>query len=179
MEVQVKKLILHEYSAEDIRKNCVPNAMKTDTLEWNEEANRLHKFSNDIQNSDVVFDIEDINHHEEQYGYFFFNKMVSSVGVIGYRINKIVLDESLQEEFIRCVTENVLSLLINDNILLTNRIIINEDKNYPLSKSSLINTSKAVSDEIVIRFITEKDGFMNNPNTIKWLDDLTQRINGE
>lgn len=177
MEVQARKLILHEYSNEDVRKNCVPNEMKTDVFEWNKETNRLHTFANDIQHSDIVYDIEDINHPEEKYGYFFFNKETSSSNITAYFINKIVLDEALQEDLIRFITKNVLLLLKNDNSLLSNRIIISKDKNYPLSEKSLSETTNAVADEIISMFITERDGFMNNPNTIKWLDDLARRIN--
>lgn len=178
MNLQVKRLILHEYSDEDVRKNCVPNALKSDTLELNRETNRLHPFANDILCSDIVFDIEDINHPQEQYGYFFFSKMVSPDGVIGYVFDKIVLDESLQEDFIRFVTKNVLLLLIDENNSVTNRIITRKGS-YPLSERTLNETSNAVSDEIISWFITERDGFMNNPDTLKWFDDLERRMNGK
>ena len=150
------------YDNEEACTYCVPNEIKTSNMEWNNFANSSHPFANDIQNADMVYVIEDINHSDEQYGFFFFKKWVSDSNNIAYKLEKVVLDECLEQGFIRHIVNMLICVLFNGGRLPTSRIILSPDINYQLSAQQLQDTSNKVADVIILKFTDERDGIWNN-----------------
>ena len=157
MKIIAKQLIFHEYDEDYLNKNCSPNTLKDDNLEWNEEENKNHSYAEDIVKNDIIFSIRDIV-RKEDYGFIFLKKQPLE-DVFLFTIAKVVLDKNLPESYIRTATKNCLTTLVNGNFLRNDRIIAKD--NYPLYEPSVSDTIDKVSDEILPLFRTSRDGIVD------------------
>ena len=165
MEVIVKKLVFKTISEEDLRKQCSPNALKDTNLEWNREDNKLHSFSEDIENNDIVISISDNQNGKDDYMYFFFTVKGSPEKVNEgeekprlYYLNKVVIDRDLSEDYIKESVRNVLKVLNNGVSIRLDRLCINNNDRHPFYEAYINSTVNNVSDAIIREFKTQKTG---------------------
>lgn len=150
MEIIIKQLIYHRFDCNELLNHVSPNYIKDENLEWNAEGNKLHPFAEDMNHSDLVISIEDINEPHENYIYFFLKVVRPREGNRAYIINKVVFDKSLSDEFITNCVSYTLDTLINGDYTITDRLIARD--NYPLSLQQLENTKQQVACELIEQF---------------------------
>ncbi len=163
MELIVKQLIKHDYSLEDLQKNCSPDTLKDTNLEWDEEAHKTHPYATDISNNDIVFSIKWCG-REEEYAYFFFKKEVREE-VILYTFEKSVIDTNLPEDYLSEMLKSVIELLNNGNYIQKDRLLYGGN-NFPLVEYFLESTISSISDNFLLRFQSEREGITPLPQTL-------------
>ncbi len=172
MEIIAKQLIFHGYDEEYLKKNCSPNTLKDENLEWNKEENKNHPYAEDIVNNDIIFSIRDID-KKEDYAFIFFKKQ-SLDKIFLFTITKVVLDKNLPESYIRVIIKNCLTVLVNGNYLRNDRIIAKD--NYPFYEPGVSDTIDKVSDEILPLFRTSKNGVVDlSPEQIERIKNTFNR----
>jgi len=157
MEIIAKQLIFYVYNEDYLNKNCSPNTIKDENLEWNENEHKTNPFASEINDNDIVISIRDLE-KQEDYGLFFFKKQ--KVGdVFLFTITKGIIDSNLPESYIRTILQNCLTTLVNGNYLRNDRLIANN--NYPFYEPHVSDTIGKVSNVILSLFRTSRDGIVD------------------
>ena len=170
MITEIKNLIQHKYDYDEISSRISPNCMKDIDMEWNKEENIIHPFAADILNNDLVLTIEDISKHEEVYAYFFFKVQLLKLGIKAYKLEKIILDSGMSDNFIIHCISSILINLLNGDDTIKDRVIVKD--NYPLVSYHFEETKEKVIKDILAEFHLIKEGMI--PNEL--MEDFLIRI---
>ena len=171
MEIIVNQLVFHKYNEEYLINNCSPNTLKQEYFEWDEDSNKHHPYTDDIENNDIVISIRDISTLED-YGFFFF-KVEHNNGINLFHITKAILDNNLPEQFIDKAIHDILTTLVNGVYHDGDRLFINKDISYPFYEPHVEQTKEKVASFIIKLYITQRDGIV--PLT-KELEEKLRRI---
>lgn len=175
MEVLSMRLVLHEIDNDYIQENCCPDVIKGNDFVPNCKFIPDGMFAQDIEASDLVISLSDINNNDK-YGYLFINIRAATEGNKAYTIKKVIFDDRLNEETIGIFIYNTLYCLLDKN-LQKDRIIANG--NYPFSQHTFIDTYKHVANEIIKAFVLNRDGFVANQDYMQLLQAIGDKMSKE
>lgn len=172
MEVLSMRLVLRETDNDYIQKNCCPNVIKGNDFVPNCNFISDNMFAQDIETSDLVISLSDINNNDK-YGYLFIDIQTAIEGNKAYTIKKVIFDDRLNEETIGVFIYNTLCGLVDKNFR-QDRIIANA--NYPFSQHTFFDTFKHVANEIIKAFILNRDDFLINQDYIHLLQTIGDKM---
>lgn len=173
MEVILSQLIFHQYSDEHLKKNCFPNCLKKEKFEWDKEWNENSEYSEDIQQSDIVFSIRDMN-TKEDYTFVFINVQQVPAGNLKYTLNKIVLEETLSEDIISHFCDMIFSKLDGDCVT---KYYIEGKGCYPYYHSTKKKAIEQITQEVVNCVKITRRGINAFPEFIEKLNNLKDKMN--
>lgn len=181
MEVYSQGLVSHTYDEEGLKKVYSINCIKAKGDNFDEEEYSKHPIAEEIDSSDFVYSIQNINNPNDEYGFCYGTECQLPSGNFCYRITAFIFDTNLPDSIVKDFASSVAKFLNQHNReedvyrLRTDRLIGFE--NYPLSSVHISNTEKSFSNKVFALFESAKQGLTYiDPSTEQRLRAIAKKM---
>lgn len=174
VNVNVRKLVCHNYLNDDVLISCTPIFLKKIGEEWKGDDNLKVTYAKDIVLSDVV-----IAYHNQQtnesYAYLIIKTERKRPNLL-YKIDTAYLDEKLDERSIRSFLSNALGcLLYRDDI--TCQDYVEANGQYPFYFGHKDASVQSICNEVVNVWKVNTIGIESNPAFMDALKNIKEKFN--
>lgn len=171
MNIEILKLIYHDYSNEDVVRECSLNYLKNFGYEM--DSVQTHKYTEDIQNNDIAVAVRHIGNNEE-YAYLFFKTECRGSNIL-FVLSQVYFDEKLRETSIRLIVSNTFDMLFRNNIQYEDYARANGQ--YPFYFPHKDETIAKICNEIINVWRVKTGGIESNPTFMDAVNKEKDKMN--